>query len=168
MNKNEGKNLLKNLKIFKLYNHIIGIENTTPIDEKTFFNFLSKAKSEMGNDCREVYYSFIEQYEIFNRIYDEFNDEEGEYQERSSNNNDLEEIQEEEEEEESEYHEGSSSYNGLEEIQEEEEESIDKNRYLDSEDEKRMDELIKLKLIKKLEFLKDSIYKQKVRNYSKF
>ena len=46
----------------------------------------------MGNDFREVYYSFIEQYEIFNRIYDEFNDED----ERSSNNNDLEEIQEEE------------------------------------------------------------------------
>ena len=120
----------------------------------------------MGNDFREVYYSFIEQYEIFNRIYDEFNDED----ERSSNNNDLEEIQEEEEY--SEYNEGSSSYNGLEEIQEEDEEeyekSDDKEAFLDTESEKRMDELIKLKLIKKLEFLKDSIYKQKVKIYFKY
>jgi len=149
-----------------LYNHILDIDKTSPIDEKTFFKFVSKAKNEINNDCREVFMNFIENYEIFNRIYDEFNDEEvSDYQEQSCNKNELEEIQEEDEEEyeESEYNEGSSTNNELEEIQEEEEEEVrDRDGYFDLESEKRMDDLIKTKLIKKMEFLKDSIYKQKV------
>ena len=149
-----------------MYNHILDIDKTSPIDEKTFFKFLSKAKNEINNDCREVFMNFIENYEIFNRIYDEFNDEEvSDYQEQSSNKNELEEIQEEDEEEyeESEYNEGSSTNNELEEIHEEEEEEVrDRDGYFDLESEKRMDDLIKTKLIKKMEFLKDSIYKQKV------
>ena len=136
---NYSKNPLRKLRLLKMYNHIQDVDKTNAIDEQTFFKYLKRAKSELGNDCRELFMNFIENYEIFNRIYDEFNDEE----------EDLEEdLLEEQTELENEPTQG---------------ETLDQEEtYLDVEQEKETDEFIKVELVKKLESLKNSIFKQKV------